>query len=251
MTEMPPILSGSEQQQLAALRDYLVRLSSSLNSAALAPADERQGTVKNTKAAENSGSGRSGQQEAELRALIIKTADTVQRRVDALSAALREDYLAISDFGEYTEQIGTLFTATARQVVESYDFSSRIDALAAAGKETERHISSLRGELRRGIIEDPDTGERALGIAISESLSFTGETVTENGVEYYCLSPGQTLGIYTSSGWQFWINGAKRGWFDSRDGMLHVGSIAVEASLRIGADWLISCDGGFGIRYLK
>lgn len=251
MTEMPPILSGSEKQQLAALRDYLVRLSSSLDSAALAPTDERQSMVKTAKAAADSVSERSERKEAELRALIIKTADTVQRQVDTLSAALREEYLAISDFGEYTEQIDTLFTATARNVVESYDFYSRIDALTAAGEEMERLISSLRGELRRGIIEDPDTGERALGIAISENLSFTGEIVTENGVEYYRLSPGQTLGIYTSSGWQFWINGAKRGWFDSRDGMLHVGGIAVESSMRIGADWLISCDGGFGIRYLK
>ena len=30
--ELPPILRGSEQQQLAALRDYLVRLAQSLNA---------------------------------------------------------------------------------------------------------------------------------------------------------------------------------------------------------------------------
>lgn len=249
MTEMPPILSGSSQQQIAALRDYLVRLSRSLDgmeAAALVPAAAVSGA--STPAAVGSRESKSA---SELRSLIVKTAGTVNHQVETLSRALREDYMAKSDFGEYSEQIDTLFSATARQVVESYNFTSMIEALAAAGAENERHITALRGEICRGIIENPATGETALGIAIAEKLSFTGETVTENGVEYYHLSPGQTLGIYTATGWQFWINGAKKGWFDSNDAMLHVGSIAVEDSLCLSDDWIISCAGGFGIRFLN
>ena len=250
MTELPPILSGSTQQQIAALRDYLVRLSQSLDSAESA-AQTSSITAISGAASPMAVGNRDSAAVNELRALITKTATTVKHQVEILSQSLHEDYMAKSDFGEFTEQIDMLFTATARQVIESYDYEARIEALAAAGAETERHITALRGEICRGIIEDPGTGEIALGIAIAENLSFTGETVTENGIEYYRLSPGQTLGIYTASGWQFWINGAKKGWFDSRDAMLHVGSIAVEEDLRISADWLISSSGGFGIRYLK
>lgn len=249
MTEMPPILSGSTQQQIAALRDYLVRLSRSIDS--VEPAAISAAAPVSRSASPAAQGSRDAGGVNELRALITRTATTVRRQVDTLSQSLREDYMAKSDFGEYTEQIDTLFSATARQVVESYDYEARIDAIAAAGAAAERHITSLRGEICRGIIEDPDTGEEALGIAIAENLSFTGETVTENGLEYYRLSPGQTLGIYTSSGWQFWINGAKKGWFDSKDSMLHVGSIAVEEDMRISADWMISSSGGFGIRYLR
>lgn len=248
MTEMPPILSGSSQQQIAALRDYLVRLSRSIDAAETAALTTSPKSGAKAIAAAQS---RDSKSENELRALIVKTAGIVEHRVETLSQTLHEDYMAKSDFGEYSEQISTLFSATARQVVESYDFTAQIEALSAAGKETERHISALRGEICRGIIQDPATGESALGIAIAENLSFTGETVTENGVEYYRLSPGQTLGIYTSSGWQFWINGAKKGWFDSKDAMLHVGSIAVEESMRFGDDWLLSFAGGFGLRYLN
>ena len=40
MYEYPPILTGSEQQQLLALRDYLVRLAKSLDTAAQTPPEE-------------------------------------------------------------------------------------------------------------------------------------------------------------------------------------------------------------------
>ena len=72
----------------------------------------------------------------------------------------------------------------------------------------------------------------------------------EDGLKYYELAPGQTLGLYTATGWQFWVNGSKRGWFDSRDGRLHVISEVVEDGLQLGADWAVSTAGGFGIKYL-
>jgi hypothetical protein len=111
-------------------------------------------------------------------------------------------------------------------------------------------MTAIRGEIRRGLITDPESGETAMGIAISEELSFTGVEHTEAGLTYYELTPGQTLGLYTATGWQFWINGSKRGWFDSRDGMLHVANLAVETSLMLGGGWLITASGGFGIRYM-
>ena len=87
-------------------------------------------------------------------------------------------------------------------------------------------------------------------ITAAETLRFTGNETTQAGLTYYELAPGQTLGLYTSTGWQFWLNGSKRGWFDSRDGMLHVANLAVENSLRLGGDWLITTSGGFGLRYV-
>ena len=111
-------------------------------------------------------------------------------------------------------------------------------------------MTELNGQIRRGVIEDPETHEVHLGIAISEQLSFTGQTQTEGGLTYYELAPGQTLGLYTSTGWQFWINGVRRGWFSSEDSMLHVSNIVVENRLQLGSDWEIVSAGGFGLRYI-
>ena len=178
-----------------------------------------------------------------LKSLIIKTADEVTQYADAKLEEFRSLYVARSDYGDYYQQIETQVAQTARGAVESYRFTEAIEAI-------ESYMTDLSGQIRRGVIEDPDTHELHLGIAVSEKLSFTGQERTEGGNIYYELSPGQTLGLYTASGWQFWINGVKSGWFSSQDNKLHVANIVAENRLQLGADWEISTGGGFGIRYV-
>ena len=277
MYEYPPILKGTEQQQLAALRDYLVRMARSLRSAeeAAEEAADRSaalsaaggtadaaaadtaalaaGSSALTAAAETGDAAAALLSAGQLRALIQKTADrieTVRQSVDRVDAALREDYLAVSDFGEYTARAALNMTATARQVVEGYDYAQRIDAVGAALDAMDSYLTAIRGEIRRGLITDPETGEQVLGIAVAENLRFTGQTHSADGLTYYELSPGQTLGLYTATGWQFWINGAKRGWFDSADSMLHVTRLRAVDSIDLGGSWRLSSAGGLGIKYL-
>ena len=180
--------------------------------------------------------------------------DTELRRevtayTDRQIEALRSVYLAKSDFGSFSERINTQIEQTARGVVESYDYEELIEGAARSAQEAGRALTELGGQIRRGILEDPETGELHFGIAISEKLSFTGETQERGGRVYYRLSPGQTLGLYTSLGWQFWINGVKCGYFSSADSMLHVSNSAIENAMRLGADWTISGRDGFGLRY--
>lgn len=247
MYEYPPILTGDALQQIAALRDYLVRRVRERDA-------EAEMTVAEAAPSVSSGAGGGSskarvpnteltQASAALRALIVKTADLVERHVDELRQTLHEDYLALSDFGAYRENIDTQILQTARNTVESYHYQEQIDGL-------QQFTTELNGQIRRGLITDPETQETVLGIAISQELHFTGTTVTQDGLTYYELAPGQTLGLYTATGWQFWINGSKRGWFDSRDGMLHVSQILVESRLQHGSDWLVTTTGGYGIRYI-
>ena len=251
MTEYPPILSGTALQQIAALRDYLVRRTRAAEgeeSAALAPQNREATRAASPQLSAPAAAALDAA--PALRALVVKTADTVLHQVELLSRSLRENYLALSDFGAYQEQLDLAIRATARQIVESYDFSSRLSAAEAREGELGEELRQLRGQIRRGWIQDPETGEIAFGIAVSEDLRFTAASVTENGQRYEVLAPGQTLGLYTASGWQFWMNGSKRGWFDASDGQMHVGSLAVEQELRLGGDWLCTAAGGFGIRCL-
>ena len=183
-----------------------------------------------------------------LRALIEKTAGEIYSHVDAINRQLRADYVARSELGEFEERVTAGMEATARGVVEDYDYDARLTASDERAGRIEEHLRSLSGQIRRGLITDPETGEQVLGIAISQRLSFTGASSSHEGETYYELSPGQTLGMYTSTGWQFWINGARRGWFDSVDGTLHVAALQVEQSLRLGDSWVVSTAGGFGIR---
>lgn len=248
MYEMPPILKGTEKEQIAALRDYLARIMRTRNTEeqiALTAAPQQQLVIK----------GGSDEKEvreniSNLKNLIIKNANYVERTFDEYRQELHEDYLALSDFGEFTESLVTTITQTARGVVEEYDYDALIQVLTRRDAEMDAYLTSIRGEIRRGLIEDPVTHEVAMGIAISEHLQFTGQVHMADGLSYYELSPGQTLGLYTATGWQFWINGSKRGWFSSEDSMLHLSSLVAENRMLLGSDWQITHTGGFGIKYI-
>ena len=242
--ELPPQARGDAAEQLAALRDYLVRLAQELDKAAEAGLSVSASAAgKAAEQARKKTAKDVREQARALKALIIKNANEITAMADERLDSFSSGYVAISDYGNYYEQIDTQVRQTARDTLESYHYSERIDAL-------DQYAAELNGQIRRGVIEDPDTHEIHLGIAIGESLSFTGQTQEQGGVTYYTLSPGQTLGLYTSAGWQFWINGAKSGWFSSEDSMLHLANIVVENALQLGADWELSASGGFGLRYI-
>ena len=249
--ELPPMLSGSADNQLRQLRDYLVRMARDLPTEAQIAQAVSQSVAK----AKASGGGQDAVQTAmsqaqNLKALIIKTADDVAHEFDQVISVMRDQYVAISDYGSYYEQIETQVEQTARGTVEGYNYQAQIDALDRANTSLEQYLTQITGEIRRGVIIDPDTHEETIGIVISQELHFTGATKDVNGETYYYLDSGQTTGVYTSTGWQFWINGYKRAWLDAIDGMLHVVQIVVEDRLQFGDDWVITTNNGFGLRYI-
>lgn len=271
--EKPPILSGNSQQDLKALHDYLFRMAGSLEPVvASAPAasvtyDSRgreQYSPGSSVVTDKTAIEAVRKNAAELQALIIKTADNlgaqiesgdtyVMEYVESTNETFRSDYVAQSEFGAFQESITTEITQTAKDTVESYNYDQAIsavtDSVNAAGANIQllqSYITDIDGEIRRGIVKDPTDDTYVVGIAISQNLSFSGEVGEldpnnpNDGYTYYYLEPDQTFGLYTSTGWQFWIDGYKRGWFDSQDGMLHVANIYVESTLQIGPDWEFS-----------
>lgn len=265
MYDLPPILNGTSAQQLAALRSYLVRMAQQLNGALdTGSAQSAAQTARSGAGTKTASAGRSADIEKnarELRALIIKTADGLsgdiirsqdQQRLytDAESEKLSSLLVAKSEFGTFTEKIESRISESARGIVESYDYDSLISSAQDSIALLQSYMTKIDGEIRRGIVTDPETMEDVTGIAISQNLQFTGAIVKgTDGAEYYRLSSGQTFGLYTSTGWQFWIDGHKRGWYNSVDGMLHIANTAIEDTLQIGGAWRILNEGGLGIKY--
>ena len=242
MFDLPPQAQGTAEQQISALRDYLVRLAQELERVGNGETIASDAIGKAGKLSQEKTAKAIRNQAETLKALIIKNANEITAYADERFDSLSSEYVAIADYGSYYNRIESSVQQTARDTVESFHYGEAIDGL-------DRYVKDLNGQIRRGVIEDPETHEVHLGIAISENLSFTGQTQTEGGLIYYELSPGQTLGLYTATGWQFWINGMRRGWFSSEDSMLHVSNIVVENRLQLGGSWEITMVGGFGLRY--
>ncbi len=186
MYEYPPILSGTEQQQLHALRDYLVRMARSLETAEQAAAVSTQeietqrslAAAQEKKEAEEKLSALR-RNAANLRALIVKTAGEAESFSEELGA-VRQDmesrYLAKSEFGDYMEQIRSSFLTTARGVVESYDFAALIEAVGRRADALDLYLTAIRGEIRRGLITDPGTGETVMGRGCASPARCTRRT---------------------------------------------------------------------------
>lgn len=261
--ELPPMLKGTEQQQLAALRDYLVRLAQSLNVVDNATIITSSSNTKATKKLTDD----LKQQATDLRSLIVKTADALNVQIETNTnsiddingtiSTLGSTYVAQSAFGTYQQTMQTQIQNLSSGVNEIYQSIEQISTHDAAqdGLLSE-YMTLINGQIRRGFIEDPDhPGQYLLGIAISQSLVFTSETRTDElDNVYYRIdsSLAQTFGLYTSTGWQFWVNGQKVGWFDSTStSALHVASIITETNIRFGDDWIIDQNSnGIGLRYV-
>jgi len=285
-TEKPPILTGQSRKDMENLRDYLFRMAQSLGDVAGAgvAADNTNVSIsyqKNGQQVLRPGGTNDRDIAAvrknalELRDLIIKSANNLQRKidenadditagdnavmsyVDSKTEVYDSMYLARSEFGTFQENVTSMIETTAKGVVESYDYGSSIDSVQDSIGLLQSYYTSINGEIRRGIVEDPETGEYVTGIAIAQDLKFAGECGPSDarnpgdGHTYYYMNSGQTFGLYTSVGWQFWIDGYKKGWYNSQDGMLHVANVLIEQLLQIGSSWQIkSSNDGSEIEFL-
>lgn len=188
--------------------------------------------------------------DTELQAMIESGDAAVIRYVDSKTEVYNELYVAHSDFGTFQENVTNMIETTARGVVETYDYGASIESMQDSIDLLQSYYTSIQGEIRRGIVEDPDNpGEYVTGIAIAQSLKFSGECGPSDprnpgdGYTYYYMNSGQTFGLYTSVGWQFWIDGYKKGWYNSQDGMLHVANVLIEQILQIGSSWQVKSSG--------
>lgn len=224
----PPMLTGNQQADMQAIRDYLFRLAGSLEAVTAAP----------TAAVSVSGSSQAVDKKTEkdiqkaaddLRSLIIKTADNITGYVNRKNNEYYSNFVANSVFGQYAETVD-----------EHGDIlDSQHTWIEQINSDLATYQRQVDGQIHRGFITDPDNnGSKVLGIAIAQNLSIDATQTATDGTHTYYKIETQNFGLYTASGWQFWINGRKAGWFDANgDGILHVRKVVAEDFFQISGKW--------------
>lgn len=208
----------------------------------------------------------------------------VEGSIEDLALTVSQTYVTTSQLGSWDDTLEGTYTAaaklaialSARLITEDYLYGERViltDGTTAEGLAhvLEDYVTLMDGKIQRGFIAnpahatDPSAPEYIFGIAISSRLQFgsdvkymnrSGELVDEEdlpdgdpGIAFYELNREQTMGIYASDGWQFWIGGKKRGWFDAGDSALHVMQETIESTLTQGL-WTTTAADGWGIQYV-
>ena len=236
---MPAYPSGTVEQQVLQQYSYLFQMAQQLNLTLEAAESSRTAAVQ---AAGKSRAAQGTEQEYQnLKSLIIKTADTVQRRMDQLSARLEGEYVASSEFGSYVEKLSAYIEAHPDALTQYYSFCSDlqgdVDAVDAAFGS---YKAGTEGYIRTGVVYY----EGALpvyGVAVGQNLTcreVDGETVVEQN---------DFRATFTASKLSFWQDASEVAYVSNN--RLYITNITVLEGMSIG-EWEISSENGLVIRWM-
>ncbi len=250
----PPILNGSDRQQLIQIRQYLYQMSRDLNLALnnLTAENFANGVIP-TQNSQGSDSSEQQKQEfkqqlSSLKSLIIKTADTVYSEIDVIETNLSSTYVAQSAFGTFSEEINAQFKATAESVQQSIDYQATLtDDLNSISDAFNAYRIETGGYIKQGII-GYDGAVPIIGIAIGQDIKVTG-TDTKDGKEYEIIDTSSNMSVWTPSKLAFYVNGMEAAYVSN--GAFYVADMYVLSRLFLGQrNWQISTVGGFTVKWI-
>ena len=231
---MPPEPTGSVQQQLAEQYAYLFQMAQQLNLAL----EQWDATAQLGRAAQQTARAVAADAEAvasgydKLRSLIVKTADAVERKMDALRTELSGEYMAISDFGTYVEKLNAVIEADPSALTQYYRYFARLQAAVdAVDADFTAYRTATEGYIKTGIV-DYDGAVPVYGVAVGQNLETavdanTGETVIEKK---------HFRAIFTARRLGFWEDGVEVAYVS--DHRLYITRVEALESLTVG-EWRI------------
>lgn len=236
---MPAYPSGTVEQQVLQQYSYLFQMAQQLNLTLEAAESSRTAAVQ---AAGKSRAAQGTEQEYQnLKSLIIKTADTVQRRMDQLSARLEGEYVASSEFGSYVEKLSAYIEAHPDALTQYYSFCSDlqedVDAVNAAFGS---YKAGTEGYIRTGVVYY----EGALpvyGVAVGQNLT----TTLVDGVE--TVAQNDFRATFTAKRLSFWQDSTEVAYVS--DNRLYIRDITVLDSVTLGG-WKLASENGLAFQWI-
>lgn len=248
----PPALMGTESQQIGQIRSYLFRISEMLNAAMTEQNVVLEATTRkyNESVSEATLSAELDTQYNNVKSLIIKTADIVEKAANEYALSLGSSYIAKSEWGSYEETIRSEITAGAESVVQSYDYQSQLNAKVGIA-DFESYKLATSGYIQSGIIGYGDDNIPIIGIAIGQDLK--SKEVTIDGTTYSEIDMTSNLATYTSDRITFWQNGNEVAYISNSK--MGITSVHVNSKITMGdndeaPEWDISRTNGFTIKWV-
>ena len=234
--------SADASTQMAQMRSYLYQMVEQLNWAlsALDSGGTASLPVQTVGQAAPATSDETDQRMANLRDLIIKSAESVQTELDAMSST----YVARSDFGTYREDINQRITTNSTKIEQQFAFAAEIQANTNRVEvDFAAYKTNVEGYIRQGIVGYDGTIP-IIGIAIGQDIRTTGTSVeTEQGV-FDEIDKRSNMSVWTTEKLSFYIGGQEAAYFSN--GKLTVSQIATDRITGSGK-WDVSFTSG--VRY--
>ena len=241
---LPPAPQGSVQQQLTAQYAYLFQMAQQLNLA-LEGLEGGTGSAVSANtagtAAENGETPGLTQQYQTLKSLILRTARQIRSEMDKVRLELQGEYVAVSDFGTYLEQLNSTIEADAAAITQYYKFFSELqgngEAISAA---FERYRVDTEGYIRTGIVYY-DGAVPVYGVAVGQDLV----TVEVDGRRI--VEQKNFRATYTAGKLSFWQDAVEVAYVSNN--RLYISNITVLQDVTLGR-WEISGSDGLSFKWI-
>ena len=244
--------SADASTQMAQMRSYLYQMVEQLNWAlnALDSGGAISSASKTTtvvQAAGGSSSDETDQRMANLRDLIVKSAESVQTEMDERVESLSSTYVARSDFGTYREDINQRITTNSTKIEQQFAFAAEIQANTNRVEvDFAAYKTNVEGYIRQGIVGYDGTIP-IIGIAIGQDIRTTQTGVeTEQGV-FDVIDKRSNMSVWTTEKLSFYIGGQEAAYFSN--GKLTVSQIATDRITGSGK-WDVSFTSGVKYKWI-
>lgn len=241
---MPPYPTGSVAQQCAQQYSYLFQMAQQLNLAL-----DQLETVGGESSAQQRAAAMAGKHSEptqkepydKLKSLIVKTAESVERSMEQITARMEESYVAASDFGSYVARLSAYLEANPEAVTQYYGFYSQLQAdMAAVDAAFADYKVDTEGYIRTGIVYY-DGAMPIYGVAVGQNLTSTeidGERV---------IDPNNFRAVFTATKLSFWQDSTEVAYVSNN--RLYINNITVLGSLELG-HWRLTETDGLAFRWI-
>lgn len=265
MVKLTPPPAGVQDKQvydyLYQLQEYLALVLDGVNDPGGAVVAASQTAAK---AAGKAASAEIVQQVNYLKALIIKTADTVEShtKIDlsnlrtlidnlgeviegdgglrAILMQIQGDYVAQSEFGAYSEAVAQQIEATANTLTQYIAYASELQAnLDAVSADFTAWRIESEGYIRSGIVGYREDTTPIIGIAIGQNLTVLQDasgndvTVEVDGVGYKVVEQKGFRAIYAADELSFWQDDIKVAYMSNNQ--LYITNVVALSRLTVGS----------------
>ena len=246
---MPAAPEGSLQEQVTQQYAYLLQMAQQLNLA-LGQLEGTGGGGTGYASAARQAAGRTGsskidkadEQYETLRSMIIKTAAQVEKTTQELTAQLKENYVATSDFGQYIATLSAYLEANPEALTQYYSFVSDLKANVEAVDAAFSHYKvDTEGYIRTGIVYY-EGAVPVYGVAVGQGLTcreVDGEKVVDQS---------NFRAVFTATRLSFWQDATEVAYVSNN--RLYITNITVLGGIGIGKWSIGTAEDGLVFRWI-
>lgn len=167
---LPRIDGKTPQQQLLQIKNYLFQMREQLQFALYNLSTENfsaegRNLLIQSLYGESGGAVEQDNRYQELKALIIKTAHTVEVKYNEIVNILDYEYVSNSEFGDYQETARAEITETAKSITQDYVLKTELDTALSP---FESYITDTNAYIRTGLLYETSAGIPIYGVEIGQ-----------------------------------------------------------------------------------